>query len=150
MGNDIELDSLGQRTALSNRHNIPLLHMEAGTAMSMNVLMTFLKTTVLGNVVKVIPTNDNRALHLGGDDQPLQNLTTDRYVAREGTLLIDIIALNGRIGGLDPQTNVLYPTHGLYLFGIDIALARDEDGILGLVGLFVLYREPSPHELWSI
>ena len=146
MGNDIELDSLGQRTALSNRYNVPILHGEAGAAMSMNVLMTLLETTVLGNVVKVIPTNDNRALHLGRDDKSFQNLTTDRHIAGKGTLLIDVVSLNGSIGGLDTQTDILYPTHGLNLFGIGIALARDEDGILGLVGLFVLYREPSPHE----
>ena len=146
MSNDIELDSLGQRTALSNRHNITLLHGEAGAAMSMNVLMTLLETTVLGNVVKVIPTHDNRALHLGGDDKSLQNLTTDGNVAGEGTLLIDVVSFNGSIGGLDTQTDGLHPAHGLDFFGIDIALARDEDGILGLVGLFVLYREPSPHE----
>ncbi len=146
MSNDVELDSLGQRTALSNRHDVTLLHGEAGATMRMNVLMTLLETTVLGNVVKVIPTNDNRALHLGGDDKSLQNFPADRNIAGEGTFLIDIVSLNGSIGGLDTQTDVLHPAHGLDLFGIDIALARDEDGILGLVRLFVLYREPSPHE----
>jgi hypothetical protein len=146
MSNDIELDSLGQRTALSNRHNITLLHGEAGATMSMNVLMALLETTVLCNVVKIIPTNDNRALHLGRDDKSLQNFAADRNIAGEGTLLIDIVSLDGRIGGLNAQTNVLHPAHGLDLFGINISLARDEDGILGLVRLFVLYREPSPHE----
>lgn len=114
--------------------------------MSMNVLVALLETTVLGNVVKVVPTNDNRALHLRGDDESLQNFTTDGNVAGEGAFLIDIVSLHRSIGGLDTQTNVLNPTHGLYLFGIDVALACDEDGILGLVGLFVLYRAPSPHD----
>ena len=77
MRHNVEFDSLGQRTALSDRYNITLLHGEAGAAMGMNVLVTLLKPTVLRNVMEVIPTYNNCALHLRGGDKTLKNLTTD-------------------------------------------------------------------------
>ncbi len=146
MGNDVELDSLGQRTTLSNGDNITLLNSEAWGAVSMNVLVTFLETTVLLDVVKVITTDNNGALHLGGDDKTLEDLSTDGNISSEGALLVDVGSLDGSIGGLDAESDILYPTHGLDLFGVDIALACNENGILALVGLFVLYREPPPHD----
>jgi len=146
MSHDVELNSLGQRTALSNSNNVTLLDTKARTAMGMNGLVPLLETTVLLNVVKVIPTDNNSALHLGGSDESLENLTTDGHVSSEGALLVNVVSLNGGIGGLDTQTNILYPTHGFVLFGDNSALAGDEDGILGLVCLFVLYREPPPHD----
>lgn len=146
MSHDVELNSLGQRTALSNSNNVTFLNSKAWTAMSMNGLVTLLETTVLLNVVKVIPTHDNGTLHLGGGDHTLQNLTTNGDVSSEGALLVDVVTLNGSIGGLDTQTDVLDPAHGLDLLGLDGTLAGDEDGILGLVGIFVLYREPPPHD----
>jgi hypothetical protein len=146
MSHDIELNGLGQRTALPNSHNVTLFHGETGAAMGVNVLVTLLETTVLLDVVEVIPTNNDGALHLRGDDDSLQDLTTDRNVPSEGTLLVDVVSLDGGVGGLDAKTNVLDPSHGLNLLGADAALACDEDGILGLVRPFVLYRVPSPHD----
>lgn len=150
MRDNVELNRLGQRTALPNSHNITLLHRKARTAMSMNVLVTLLKTTVLGNVMKVIPTNDNGPLHFGRNDQSLEDLSTNGDISRKRTLLVNVVALNGGIGGFDTETNVLDPTHGLDLFGVDAAFAGYENGILRLVGLFVLYRVPPPHELSSV
>ena len=148
MGDNIEQDSLGQRTALSNGHNITLLHAEAGAAMRMNILVTLLETTVLLDVMKVVPPDNNRALHLGRDDKSLKDLSTNGDIASEWTLLVDIISLDGGIGGLDTQSNILDPTHGLDILDVlgDTTLAGDENGILRLVGLFVLYREPPPHD----
>ena len=146
MGDDVELDSLGQRTALSNGDNVTLLHGEAWGAVSVNVLVTLLETTVLLDVVKVITTDNNGALHLGGDDKTLEDLSTDGNISSEGALLVDVGSLDGSIGGLDAESDTLNPTHGLDLFGVDVTLARNENGILALVGLFVLYREPPPHD----
>ena len=146
MSDNVELDSLGQRTALSNGDNITLLNSEAWRAVSMNVLVTFLETTVLLDVVKVITTDDNGALHLGGDDKTLKDLSTNGNISSEGALLIDVSSLDGSIGGLDAESDILNPTHGFHLLCVDVTLARNENGILALVGLFVLYREPPPHD----
>lgn len=146
MGDDVELDSLGQRTALSNGDNVTLLHREAWGAVSVNVLVTLLETTVLLDVVKVITTDNNGALHLGGDDKTLEDLSTNGNISSEGALLVDVGSLDGSIRGLDAESDILNPTHRLDLFGVDVALACNENGILALVGLFVLYREPPPHD----
>jgi hypothetical protein len=150
VSNHVELDSLGQRTALSNSDNIAILNGEAGTAVSVDVLVPLLVTLVLGDVVEVIPTNDNGALHLGGDDKTLKDLTTNGDISSEGALLVNVGSLDGSIGGFDSKTNVLNPAHGLHLFGVDVALAGDENGILRLVGFFVLCREPPPHDNGAI
>ena len=146
MCHNVELDSLSQRTTLPDRYDVPLFHREAGAAMGVNVLVTLLKPTVLRDVVEVIPSNDDGTLHLGGDNKSLQDLTPNRHIPSKGTLLIDVVPLHGSIGGLDPETHILHPTHGLDLLRTDAALTCDEDGILGLVCPFVLYRVPSPHE----
>lgn len=150
MRNNIELDSLGQRTALTNGHNITILDFEAGAAMSMNVLVTLLVTLVLGNVVEVIPTHDNGAIHLGRDDKSLEDLTTNGDITSERTLLVDVGSLNGSIRGFDTKSDILHPAHGLDLFRVYVTLAGNENGILRLVGFFVLCREPPPHDNGAI
>lgn len=146
MGHDVELNGLGEGTALSDGDDITLLHGEAGAAVGVDVLVALLETAVLPDVVEVVPADDDGALHLGGDDESLEDLSTDGNVSGEGALLVDVGSLDGGVGGLDTETDVLHPAHGLHLLGVDVALARDEDGILGLVGLLVLYREPPPHD----
>ena len=50
--------------------------------------MAFFVTAVFGNVVQVVPTDDQRAVHLGGDDGASQDTSTDRDEASEGTFLV--------------------------------------------------------------
>lgn len=146
MSHNIELDRLGQGTALSNSDNITLLDREARTAVGVNILVTLLITLVLGDVVEVVPANDNCTLHLGGDDKALDNLTTNGNVSGEGALLVNVVALNGCIGGFDSKPDVFDPSHGLHLFSVDITLTGNENCILRLVGFFVFCREPPPHD----
>ena len=145
MSDNIELDSLGQGAALSNGHNISLLNSEGRCAVGVDVLVTLLETTVLLDVVEVVATDDDGALHLGGDDESLQDLASDGNVTGEGALLVDVVALDRGIGGLDTKADILNPAHRLHLPGVG-ALAGDEDGILALVSLLVLYRVPPPHD----
>ena len=44
--------------------------------------------TVFGNVVKVIPTNDNRSVHFGGHNLAGEDAATNRDVASEGAFLV--------------------------------------------------------------
>ena len=130
MSDNVELNGLRQRAALSNSDNIAILNGEAWAAMSVNVLVTLLITLVLGNVVKIVPTNDNGALHLSGDDKSLKDLSTDGNISSKGALLVNVGAFDGGIGGFDSETDVLDPSHGLHLFGVDVSLASNEYSIL--------------------
>ena len=135
---NIETNSLGKRTALSDGYDITILDGEGRRAVSRDILVPLLVTTVLGNVVQIIPSDNNGSLHLGGDDLSLQNSSTDRNVSSEGALLVNVTSLDGSIGSLDSKTNVLDETHGLGSRCIDGTLACDKDSILLLVCLFVL------------
>lgn len=44
--------------------------------------------TVLGDVVEVIPTDDDGAGHLGGNDTASQDTTADGNITSEGALLV--------------------------------------------------------------
>mmetsp|Transcript_3150 Transcript_3150/g.6705 ORF Transcript_3150/g.6705 Transcript_3150/m.6705 type:complete len:230 (+) Transcript_3150:406-1095(+) len=138
VSNDVKLNSLRQRTTLSNCNDITFLHWESRTAMGMDIFVPLLETTILRNVVKVIPTNDNGALHFGGNNKPLDDLSTDRHISSKGAFLVNVSSLDCGVRSFDAETNVFHPTHGFHFFSIRCTFACDEDGILGLVGLFVL------------
>ena len=138
MSHDVEPNSLGEGTALADSDNVTLLDIERGRAVDGNVLVTLLETTVLADVVEVIPADDDGVLHLGGDDDALEDTAADGDVAGEGALLVNVVALDGGGGGLDAKTNGTDEAHGLLTSVADLALAGDEDGILALVRLFVL------------
>lgn len=124
---DVEADSLAEGSALANGDLVTLLNTESGGDVSGNVLVSLLVTRVLGNKVQVLSSDDDGAVHLGGNDGTGQDTATDRDEAGERALLVDVAALNGGLGGSETQTDVLIPSSA--------ALARS--GALGL-GLRVL------------
>mmetsp|Transcript_19250 Transcript_19250/g.47603 ORF Transcript_19250/g.47603 Transcript_19250/m.47603 type:complete len:205 (+) Transcript_19250:105-719(+) len=138
MGDNVESDRLGKRTALTNGDNISVLDSKSWRAVSGDVLVSFLVTTVLSDVVQVVSSDNDGSLHLGGHDLSLEDSSTDGDTSSEGALLVDIRSLNGGIGGLDTETNVLDEAHGLGARRLDSTLSCYKDGILLLVGLFVL------------
>lgn len=87
--------------------------------------------------MQVVSSDNNRSLHLGGDDAPLQNSPTDRDISSEWALFVDVVSLYGGGRCLDAQSDILDEAHGLVLVG-DGAFAGNENGILFLVCLFVL------------
>jgi hypothetical protein len=149
VGDNIESNSLGKGAALADSDNITILNGECRRAVGCDVLMPLLVSAVLDNVVKVVPSDNDGVLHLGGDDHTIQNSSTDGNIAGEGALLVDKVGLNGTVGSLDSETDVLYETHGTGLGRLDSTLAGDEDGILllvcllGLVALGILLRNSS-------
>jgi hypothetical protein len=135
----VETHGLRQRAALSDGDDVSVLDgVKCRRAVGGNVLVSFLKTTVLRDVVQVVSSYDDRSLHLGGHDLTLYDSPADGYVSGEGAFLVHVVSLNRRIGSLNTETNVLYETHGLLARRLDAALASDEDGVLLLVRLFVL------------
>lgn len=104
--------------------------------MSRKVTVSLLITVVLLDVVKVITTDDNGALHLVGDDNTSQDTSTDGDITSEGALLVDVGAGDGLLGSLEAKTNILVPT-GTGTLGDDTLIVL-EDGLLlleGTVGL---------------
>ena len=101
---------LGERSALANGDLVTLLDTESGRDVCGEVLVAALVTGVLGDEVKVLAADDESAVHLGGDDGSGQDTAADRDLADEGALLVDVGAVNGGLGGLETQTDVLVPS----------------------------------------
>jgi hypothetical protein len=73
LADDVEADSLGERSALANGHNITDLDSESRRAMSGDGLMALLESVVLLDVMKVITSDNDGSGHLSGDnDTPNQ------------------------------------------------------------------------------
>jgi hypothetical protein len=107
---DVEADSLAERSALANGNLVTLLDTESGGNVGGNVLVSLLVTRVLGNEVEVLSADDDGSVHLGGNDGTSQDTATDGDETGEGALLVDVAALNGGLGGSETQTDVLVPS----------------------------------------
>ena len=79
--------------------------------MHWDISMSLLVPVVFGDVVEIVTAHDDGALHLGGDDDALEDLAADGDVAGEGAFLIDVVGLDGLLGGLEVQAHVLVVTH---------------------------------------
>lgn len=84
----VETYSLAQRPALANGNLVTLLNTECRGNVGRDVLVALLVTVVLGDVVEVVPTDDERSVHLGGDDGAGQDTATDGDETGEGALLV--------------------------------------------------------------
>ena len=138
MGDNVEAHSLGKGTALSDRNNISLLDGKCGRAVGGNVLVTLFETTVLGNVMQIIPSNNNGSLHFRRYDLSGEDTSSNGNITGKGAFSVYVVSLNGGIGSLDSQTDISDVTHSLLAFGANGTLTSDKDGILLLVGLLVL------------
>ena len=65
LADNVEADSLGDWSALTNGHDITDLESECWGAVDGYSLMTLLESVVLLDVVEVITADDNRSVHLG-------------------------------------------------------------------------------------
>jgi len=106
---DVEADSLGKRTALTNSNDVTDLDTESGRAVDSDVLVTLLVPGVLGDEVKVLSSDDDGAGHLGRDDLSGEDTSTDGNETGEGTLLVNVGTLDGLSGGLESETDFLVP-----------------------------------------
>lgn len=107
---NVETDSLAQRTALADGDLVTLLNTESRGNVSGEVLVALLVTGVLGDEVKVLAADDDGAVHLGGNDGAGEDTAADRDETGERALLVDVATLNGGLGGTETQTNILVPS----------------------------------------
>jgi hypothetical protein len=76
---------------------------------SRDVLVTLLITVILGDVVKIITTDNKGTLHLGGDNGTSKDTTLDVDLTDIGTLLVNVVTDLGFLGGLETITDFLEP-----------------------------------------
>mgnify|MGYP007125563720 CR=1 FL=1 len=117
----VEADGLRERAALANGDDITLLNLEAWGAVGWCVFVALFESVVLLNIVEVVASDDDGALHLGGNNDTTQDASTDVYITSERALLVDVGTIDGLLGCLVAQTCVLV-----------VAQALGNSGALGL------------------
>jgi hypothetical protein len=63
--------------------------------------------------LQIITTNNKGSLHLVRDDHSLQDSATDGNIAGEWALLVDVVAFDGSLWGLEAKTDTLVVSHAL-------------------------------------
>ena len=71
-----------------------------------NVSVTFLVSLVLPDVVQIVPSNDDGAVHFRRNNQALENSASDADIACEGTLFVDILALDCQSWSFEAHSNL--------------------------------------------
>lgn len=86
--------------------------------------------------MQVVPPDDDRALHLGRHDDTREDTTTDRDVTGEGAFLVNVVTLDGLLGGLEAEADLLVPA----LFTVVTGRTALDDGlgVLEDVGLLLV------------
>ena len=77
---DVEADGLGQGSALPGGHDVPLLGLEGGGAVHRQVAVALLESVELLDVVQVVTSDDDGALHLRRDHHALKHSAADADV----------------------------------------------------------------------
>jgi len=100
-------DRLGEGTALADNDLITDLGLEARGAVDGEVLVALLVTLVLLHVVEVVAADDDRARVLGRVNDATHQAAADRDVASERAILVDVLAVDRSLGGLEAETDRL-------------------------------------------
>lgn len=104
---NIESDCLGEGSALANSDDITDLGSAIGrTQMGGEVVMSLLEPVVLLDVVEIISSQDDGSSHFGGENDTLEDRSTDGHVRGEGALVVDVLALDGSLRGLEAYSNI--------------------------------------------
>lgn len=137
----VEADGLGEGAALSCGHDVTFLEIERRADVDGDVGVTLLVSVKLLDVVQISTTNDSSVGHLTSRDaHTLHNATTNRNVTSERTLFVNPAALLGGARSGETKTDVTVVTgDALSLGGGGGTLGADEDGVLLLKGLLVLF-----------
>jgi hypothetical protein len=105
--------------ALTDGDDITLLDTnEGGGQVGGDVSVSLLVSAVLADIVKVVTTDDDGSLHLVGDNDTTEDTAADRNTTSEGALLVDVVALNSSLGGLEAKTDGADVTHTTSLGGL--------------------------------
>ena len=69
--------------------------------------MSLLISVVFGDIVEIVTSDHNGSLHLGGDDDTLEDLASDGNTAGEGAFFVYVFGFDGFLGSFESQSDVL-------------------------------------------
>lgn len=129
---DVEADGLGERSALADSDDIT----NSGTGegrrqMSGHVVMSLLESVVLLDVMEVISSQDNSLVHFVGQDDTLEDSSSDADIGGEWALFVNVRSLNGGLRGLESKTDFLIESgSGGGLLGDDFLGVHEDSKLL--------------------
>ena len=89
LADNVEADGLGEGSALADGNDITHADAEGGGAVGRHGLVALLESVVLPDEVQVVTTDDDRVLHLGGDnDTPKLMLALSSSTAQSLSMLV--------------------------------------------------------------
>lgn len=90
---DVESDTLGEWSALSNGDNISWLNSESWGAVSLQRGMSLLESLEFSNVVEVISSNNDGSVHFVRDDESLVQLSSDGWESSEWAFVVNVVSV---------------------------------------------------------
>ena len=93
---DVEPDRLAERATFADCRNVSNMSIpKAGREVDRHGLVPLLESVVLCDVVKIVPPDDDRPLHLHLGDDSGQDPAADVDVAGERAFLVDVVTVAG-------------------------------------------------------
>jgi len=146
---DVESDSLAERSALTNSDLVTFFDTESRRDVSSEVLMSLLVSGVFGDEVKVFSADDQGSVHLGRDDGAGEDTASDGDHTGERAFLVDVSTLNGGLWCSEAQADIFVPSSSTLanssaLCGLGFVV--EEDVRLLLVGALGLNCQLGRHD----
>lgn len=136
---DVEVNSLGEWSALSDGNDVTFLNSETRRAVGDDVSVSLLISVILFDVVEIVSSDNESVLHLVGDDHGSKDFSSNADIASEWTLLVNIVSLDGLFGSFESKTDVSEISDSFSSFGDDEFLVAVEYSGLFLISLFFLF-----------
>ena len=137
--NHVEPHGLGEGSALADSDDITDSgSLEGRGEMGGEIVMSLFESVVLFDVVEVISSDGDGPVHLVRENDTLEDSASDGHGRGEGALLVNVLALNGGLGSLEPEADFLVVPLSSEGFLSNQLLGVLEDSELFLIGLFGL------------
>lgn len=111
---NIKSDCFRERSALADSDDISFLDSETRGNMSSNVLMSFLVSVVLFDVVQIVSSDDYGVSHFSRNADSSQNSSSDLDISSKWALLVDICSFDGFFWCFKTQTNIFVVSDFLF------------------------------------
>ena len=126
---------------MSDGDDVSDLNMECWGGMDSQSVMSFLKSVIFLDVMKVISSNSDASSHLGGDDDSLEDLSSNGNAGGEWALLIDVGSFDSGGRGLEAKANIFIISDTFLCFRVhNVEVLVVEDTRLLLESLLSLPR----------
>lgn len=132
------MDSLSERSALTNDNDISFLNWESGWAVDWDISVSFFISIIFWNIMEIISSDNNGSLHLCWNYDSLKNLASNWDVTGEWALFINVFWFNSFFWCFEAKSDILEVSNSWWSLFSEEFLAVQEDVFLFLEGSFVL------------